>query len=153
MRRTPPLPLLAALLALGACASPGPLVPAGETSPVTFRNELSGVPDDAAAILEAATQGDLLRLKVQHGGGCRKHDYGLYVGTVFLESLPVQVHAKLAHDAHGDPCRALVGADLQFDLRPLRERYQQGSPGKGTIVIHLREPGPAGKTHSVRYTF
>jgi len=82
--------------------------------------------------------GDTLTLPIQYGGGCRVHRFGLLIDPAFRESHPVQVTARLAHDADGDLCRALLGQDLRFDLSPLRRRYQAAyGPGPGEIHILL----------------
>jgi hypothetical protein len=55
-----------------------------------------------------------------------------------MESFPVQVAARLAHDADGDPCRALLTSTLRFDLSPLRGHFEASyGPGRGTVVIGL----------------
>lgn len=149
------LALAAALLAAG-CASPtadggpeGPLlVIAGPSGTRTERM-------DPARILEARIEGDLLQLQVQYGGGCREHDFSLLHSGGFMESNPVQTRVTLAHDAHGDPCRALVGAQLRFDLTPLKQAFQRDYRQRsGIIVVHLHPPGgTTGAAATVRYTF
>lgn len=110
---------------------------------------------DPATIEEVRVEGDRLHLRVTFGGGCRQHDFGLRFERVFLESEPVQSVLRLAHDAHGDPCRALLGRDLEFDLGPLKELYREayGSPS-GTIDLRVYPPGGS-EPHPerVRYTF
>jgi hypothetical protein len=82
--------------------------------------------------------GDTLTLSIRYGGGCRVHRFALLVDSAFRESHPVQVSARLAHDADGDLCRALLSEDLRFDLAPLRRHYQEGyGPGPGAIAIFL----------------
>ena len=110
---------------------------------------------DPLEILEARIEGDLLHLQVRYGGGCREHDFSLLFSGAFMESEPVQTRVTLAHDAHGDPCRALVGSRLQFDLGPLRRAYQQQYGRRsGTIVVHVHAPGSSSAAAStVRYSF
>jgi hypothetical protein len=140
-------------LILISCSGRGPLALEETPSRAIFRQDLSTVPMDPASITGALVQGDQLLLQVRYGGGCAEHHFALYVLPIFMESEPVQVGAQLAHDAHGDACRALVGKELQFDLRPLKEAYQKAYSRNGTLVLRLREPGPAPSTVSVRYSF
>ena len=150
------IPALAAVLAcssLVSCASPGPLALTETPSRVLFRQDLSTVPNDQASIEEATVRDDQLLLRVRYGGGCAEHHFALYLAPVFMESEPVQVGAQLAHEANRDPCRALVGKELRFDLAPLKEAYRKAYARGGTVVIRLREPGPAPATVSVRYSF
>lgn len=109
----------------------------------------AGWPQDALAIESATVFGDTLRLTLRYGGGCRPHRIGLLLGNAFMESHPVQVHARLAHDAAGDMCKALLTRTQDFDLTPLKRRYRASyGAGAGVVVLNLaRYPG------SVRYTF
>jgi len=85
-----------------------------------------------------ALHDDTLTLSLQYGGGCRVHRFALLVDPAFRESHPVQVWARLAHDADGDMCHALISEDLQFDLGPLRRHYQAAyGSGPGVIAIVL----------------
>src|SRR4051794_25871404 len=71
-------------------------------------------PDDAAWPADPLTvesvriAGDTLIAAVLHGGGCREHDYRVVVSTIWMESFPVQVPARISHDSHGDVCKALL---------------------------------------------
>ncbi|MEM1125014.1 MAG: hypothetical protein AAGI71_00060 [Bacteroidota bacterium] len=77
---------------------------------------------DAYWIEEAGIEGDSLRLRVSHSGGCRTHTFALYsTGPVYFSD-PPQADVFLAHDADGDLCEALIGEDLAFDLTPLRNQ-------------------------------
>jgi hypothetical protein len=81
---------------------------------------------------------DTLEVAVQYGGGCAAHDFTLVVSPVFMESYPVQMTGSLAHDARGDPCRAIVGRQLRFDLSPLKEAYRRAyGIESDTIILHV----------------
>src|SRR5688572_15553703 len=78
----------------------------GSVSPNAFADGLVAVvqnvndpawPHDAVTIDSAVTREDTLHLVVQYGGGCRTHRFALLLGNAFMESHPVQVHARLAH--------------------------------------------------------
>ena len=109
----------------------------------------SAWPRDALTIESVIVIGDTLRLAVHYGGGCHPHRVALLLGNAFMESYPVQVHARLAHDAAGDMCKALVARTLDFDLTPLKRRYH-ASYGAGAAVVVLNLAGYSG---SVRYAF
>ncbi len=144
---------LAACLALLACSGSAPLAPAGDPSRVVLRETPSSASLDPASITRAAVRGDELVLEVTYGGGCAEHDFAVYVHPGFMESLPVQVRAQLTHDAHGDNCRALLGKELRFDLRPLKEVYQRAYSASGTVIVQLQAPGKASSTTPVTYSF
>jgi hypothetical protein len=106
-------------------------------------------PRDPFRLVAARIDGDSLRVTVQTGGGCARHVFRLSVAQAFLESLPVQVHAVLGHDAAGDRCRALLGGELAVSLAPLAEAYRSGYQARGgTILVRL-----AGWDGELRYTF
>jgi hypothetical protein len=109
----------------------------------------SAWPRDALTIDSVAVIADTLRLAVRYGGGCRPHRVALLLGNAFMESYPVQVHARLAHDAAGDMCKALVARTVDFDLTTLKRRYR-ASYGAGAAVVVLNLAGYSG---SVRYAF
>ncbi|HJU72787.1 MAG TPA: hypothetical protein VJ717_03505 [Gemmatimonadaceae bacterium] len=109
----------------------------------------AGWPHDQLTIDSATTNRDTLLLHVQYGGGCRTHRFALLIGSAFMESQPVQVHARVAHDAGGDMCKALLAKTLTFDLTPLKTRYHASyGGGAATIVINF-----VGQSVSVRYSF
>lgn len=106
-------------------------------------------PRDAVTVDSATVSGDTLHLLVRYGGGCRTHRFALLLGKAFMESHPVQVHVRLAHDADGDMCRALLSKTLSFDLTPLKTAYRESyGPGAATIVMNL-----VGHGRSIRYSF
>jgi len=136
------------LLALPGCISSSPAEPT---------DLLMGVTDDQVApalliprddprpwpfgpwtFVSHRVQGDTLSLEVRYGGGCREHRFALLIDPAFMESHPVQVAARLAHDADGDLCRALLTQTLRYDLTPLREHFTASyGPGRGAVVIGL----------------
>lgn len=146
---------VAACLALAACAgSPVVEPPAGGSAAVRVGSVPARLPSDPASVTSAAVHGDSLVLEVTFGGGCARHDFALYASGVWMESFPVQTPVSLAHDAHGDNCRALLSRELRFDLSPLADAYRRAYGGGGTLVLRLQEPGgPGAPVHAVRYSF
>jgi hypothetical protein len=98
--------------------------------------------DDPLTITSATIEGDTLHLVVTYGGGCMRHALQLIAETSWMESYPVQVRARVAHNAGGDPCEALVQRVLRFDLGPLKREYQRSyQTATGRIVLRLGGSG------------
>lgn len=122
--------------------------PAGDPPTVLVaEGESEAWPSDPVEIREASVRDDVLTLRVRYGGGCVEHDFALVVEEVFLESHPVQMPARLSHDAHGDLCRALVAATLRFDLAPVKEAYLSVyGADPGALILRLPD-------RRIRYPF
>jgi hypothetical protein len=104
-------------------------------------------PADPISIRSGRIENDTLFMVVTYGGGCQEHEYALIASNGWLESAPVQVHAFLAHDAKGDICKALKGADLKFDLTPARDAYRAlylRNGGSGEFIIVIRNSDLSG---------
>jgi hypothetical protein len=105
--------------------------------------------DDPLTIVSATVEGDSLLLIVTYGGGCTRHALQLISETAWMESYPVQVRARVAHNAGGDPCEALIRRVLHIDLTPLKHEYQRSYQTlSGRIVLRLE-----GYTGTVEYGF
>lgn len=106
-------------------------------------------PKDPLTIASALIEGDLLVVEVSYGGGCETHDIGLCWDGSFAESDPVQIWVDLSHDAHADPCDAIVQEQRTLDLEPEKLAWQQSYQSQhGTILIHLD-----GWDDALEYTF
>jgi len=140
-------PLAILLLALPGCISSSPAAPIDllmtaddQVAPALLvpRDDARPWPFDPWTFLSHRVEGDTLVLDVQYGGGCREHRFALLIDPAFMESHPVQVAARLAHDADGDLCRALLTRTLRYDLMPLREHLTASyGAGRGAVVIGL----------------
>jgi hypothetical protein len=96
-------------------------------------------PSDPVTIQGYAIVGDSLELAVTFGGGCRDHEFILLSDAAWMESYPVQVGLKLAHDANGDNCKALLSRTLRFDLSPLKEVYRSSYQStSGIMKLNIR---------------
>lgn len=114
---------------------------------------LQGFGADALQLHDARVDGGMLEVDVSWGGGCRVHDVDAVAWTGWMESHPVQVGVALAHDAHGDACKALVRRVLRFDLEPLRRAYVEAY-GSGPATLMLRVGAAAGgETRSLAFAF
>jgi hypothetical protein len=156
------LPAAACLLtamAGGAACSADPLayVPADETGMVSVvpSADASRYAHDQLTVDSARVREDRLHVFVTYGGGCADHDFAAVAHTGWMESEPVQLGLFIAHDAHGDPCYALLQRELTFDLDPVRRAYQaayQTSTGRLTLRISAgHAPTRIGTT--ARYEF
>lgn len=147
--------VIGALLLVTGCGGSGQLGPLDPLDTYLTTSLQAGVPPallvanddprpwpmDPWTYRSHALSGDTLTVSIQYGGGCRVHRFALLVDPAFRESHPVQVSARLAHDADGDLCRALISEDLRFDLGPLRRYYQEAygaGPGVITLVFEGR---------------
>jgi hypothetical protein len=109
----------------------------------------SARPRDPVTIDSARVTGDSLFAYVTHGGGCAQHSYQLVVSTIWMESFPVQVPARISHDANGDNCKALLRREVGFSLAPLADAYRRGyQQTSGSISLRL-----SGSNASLIYRF
>lgn len=93
---------------------------------------------DALTVGSVAIDGDTLRVTVTYGGGCQRHALQPIAETVWLESYPVQVYARISHNAAGDLCKALITRTLHVDLSPLKEEYRETyQTTAGRIALRL----------------
>ena len=96
-------------------------------------------PSDPVTVQGFTIRGDSLELAVSFGGGCRDHSFVLLSDAAWMESYPVQVGIKLAHDANGDHCKALLSRVLRFDLSPLKAAYSTAYQAtSGIIKLNIR---------------
>ena len=147
------LVVVACVLAVVACgggsASVAPNAIADGAVALVDNVSSTAWPSDPLSVESASITGDALQATVRFGGGCARHRIALLLGRAFMESFPVQVHARLTHDSGGDMCDALLTRTITFDLTPLKQRYLSAyGPGAATVVINL-----SGVPGSLRYSF
>ena len=93
------------------------------------------------------TDDGLLQLFTKRGGGCGEHRAALLVSRTFAESQPPLLRARIAHDAGGDMCDALISWRLDFDLAAVRQHYQATYGARaGALILDFA-------TRSITYTF
>jgi hypothetical protein len=129
---------------LMACASSSepeglPLTGTRESAVLVDDVNGPGWPADLITLDSAAITGDgRLRLFTRYGGGCADHHAALLVGRAFAESQPPMLRARVAHEANNDPCKALIARTLEFNLKPVRDHFQNAyNSGTGSVVIDL----------------
>lgn len=106
-------------------------------------------PSDPLTVEAARIVGDSLVATVAHGGGCRDHEYRLVISTTWMESFPVQVPARISHNANGDVCKALLRREVRVSLAPLAQAYRDAyKQTNGSISLRL-----AGSPSGLLYTF
>ena len=111
------------------------------------RYEIETRGDDAPAIRD-----NTLTITMSYSGGCEDHDFTLVAADAFMESYPVQLAVSVAHDAHGDRCRAYLTETYGFNLTPVKTLYQEAyQEDAGTIVLRLQ--GAPENVPDLIYTF
>ncbi len=135
--------LLVALIGLWAACS------AGTDPTVTRSDDLvlqvartfkpGRLPADPARITNARIEGHRLLMTVTHAGGCREHAFGVVTGPDFGDSNPPYALFRLAHEANGDACEALISRTISVDLRPIEAVMRR--LGARAVRFNLAEPG------------
>ena len=93
---------------------------------------------DPLTVSNAVISGNELTLDLESSGGCAMHLYGSCWDGAFLESEPVQVQMRVAHDDMDDPCDGIMSEQRTFDLSSLAEAFNEGYQANGgTILINL----------------
>jgi len=95
--------------------------------------DLGQVEKDPFQIVNAAIEGDVLRLTLSFGGGCEDHDFAFFSEGPVLESFPPGAMIRIFHDSHGDPCEALLQQSFELDLQLIR------SNSSDEVVVFLLE--------------
>lgn len=148
----PALPFLVALpllLALAACEdAAGPNLRAGGADEivVAFGQPTDAYPSDDWDLVSGELEGDTLVLRIQHAGGCRDHEYWLLAVDDWIrlpDAGPTPTYGvplRLAHEAHGDPCEALLSPTLRFGLGPLRAAFRSThGPGPARLLLQITD--------------
>ncbi|MGD9899892.1 MAG: hypothetical protein AB7T22_12275 [Calditrichaceae bacterium] len=110
--------------------------------------------EDPVSLEDVSMSGDTLKLEISYSGGCKEHEFLLYVSKDFAESYPVQASVYLSHNSNDDRCKALIRKDLCFNLSLLKEEYWKLYNDNGPIDLNLFAPGTT-DAHMplIRYSF
>ena len=109
---------------------------------VVFDNEsnIKKMKMDVYNLIDAKLiENDILSTVVSYSGGCEKHEFtlGAIPGMTNTYS-SLQANLVLGHENNGDTCKKIVRERLDFDLTPLKEKYQQVYGVKtGSIILQL----------------
>jgi hypothetical protein len=147
-----------AVVAAAACsADPVAYVPTHQVGLVSVAPSAdpSRYARDLLTVDSAHVREHHLHVFVSYGGGCADHDFAAVAHTGWMESEPVQLGIFIAHDAHGDPCRALLHSELTFDLDPVRRAYEGAyRTSTGRIILRI-SPGhdPSNVATTALYEF
>jgi hypothetical protein len=95
------------------------------TAPIQLKRDGSRVerPSDPYVLRAAAIMGTAMQLEVSYTGGCQRHRFDLVARDPIATVDGLQVELQLAHDGHGDNCKALIRQQLRFDLQPFITAY------------------------------
>lgn len=69
-----------------------------------------------------------LQIDVQYGGGCKTHEFMLYVDSILIDGDPPILNFTLLHNANDDLCKALVSETLVFDIQAVAQLHPGVSP-------------------------
>jgi hypothetical protein len=133
----------AAMILPAACSSPSGLSATRDTAVMVDDLNHPSWPTDRIVVDSATVIDDeRLRLYTSFGGGCQHHAFALLVDRAFMESNPPRLRTRVAHDARGDMCKAIVLQTLEVALQPVREHFHQSygtGPGSVVLLIDGRE--------------
>lgn len=134
-------PLFVLSIMLFGCKNNAPQVAKTEKEPskplsamraiITDPEVRIGEKDIDFTVTEWSVSGDTLIVGVQHGGGCREHDWKMYFNGAIMKSLPPQAVLQLQHLVKDgpDPCRSIIRETLKFNLTSLK------SVANGKLVV------------------
>lgn len=91
---------------------------------------------DPCFIEHAATSGHRLTARVLYAGGCATHRFDLLEDHASGRTELLVIDLLLAHDAMGDPCKAIVREELTFDLSTLEDKHHSDLTN-GHVKIRL----------------
>lgn len=101
----------------------------------------------------ASIDGDVLGVGVQYSGGCEEHEFFLYGPTTIPDGDPANITLFLIHESNKDFCEALISETRQFDLTPLKNRWQEvRGETSGEISINIHD-AHTGIVRNVLYSF
>ncbi|MCF8257501.1 MAG: hypothetical protein K9J06_08115 [Flavobacteriales bacterium] len=126
------IPILLSIFVLFGCKNSGSQTATAEKEPAAKKPVMREIITDSSVRISEKdidftvtrwdVTGDTLTVGVQHGGGCREHDWQMYFNGAVLKSLPPQAVLQLQHKVKDgpDPCRSIVRETLKFNLSSLR---------------------------------
>jgi hypothetical protein len=89
----------------------------------------------------AFVSGNILNLKVNYSGGCKKHFFQLNTNGAFSKSMPVQLPLYLDDTVKTDNCREFKEELIKFDIGKLKH------PSEKKIILKLTDG------HAITYSY
>ena len=103
-----------------------------------FQNEsqMKKMKMDAFTLIEAQVENDTLSVVVSYSGGCEKHEFslGAVFGSINGDHRPV-ANLVLGHENNGDTCKKILRERLDFNLSPLKKKFQKVYGVKANSMI------------------
>ncbi|MBU0710336.1 MAG: hypothetical protein ABIJ40_00265 [Bacteroidota bacterium] len=87
---------------------------------------------DAFSIDTAYVKGKTIYLDILYTGGCKEHDFNLYITGPIIKTNPPGCDIYLSHDSRMDSCTKEISTILKYDLSPL-DKYDED---KLILFIH-----------------
>ena len=93
---------------------------------------------DAYNFNSATIEGDTLTVSVSYGGGCETHEFTLLAEPAFMEDGPfgTAIGISIVHNSNLDMCEAWLTESYDFDLTPIKKKYQE-QYNKDAGSVHL----------------
>ncbi len=84
--------------------------------------------NDMFSINNIVLTSHFLKIDVNYGGGCKTHEFILYVDSILTDGDPPILNFTLLHNANDDACKALVSETLVFDIQAVTQLHPGMSP-------------------------
>ena len=95
---------------------------------------------DTYTFNSAIIEGDTLTVSVSYGGGCETHEFTLFAEPELFPALPgglPMLGISIAHNANSDMCEAWLTESYDFDLTPIKNKYQEELGMQGAILLSI----------------
>ena len=95
---------------------------------------------DTYTFNSAIIEGDTLTVSVSYGGGCETHEFTLFAEPELFPPLAgglPMLGISIAHNANGDMCERWVTESYDFDLTPIKNKYQEELGMQGAILLSI----------------
>ncbi|MBD3298024.1 MAG: hypothetical protein GF341_05160 [candidate division Zixibacteria bacterium] len=95
---------------------------------------------DHFSLTSMSVQNDSVRIGLMYSGGCKEHQFALFMRPGFIKTNPAQVELYLQHDDQGDPCRTVstvVTDTLSFHIAPIQTHYANTFGSIDNVLLDL----------------
>ena len=95
---------------------------------MAFDQKIDELPSDQLIINDVTIEDGCIYINLGYSGGCKEHEIELVQMPLFCGTPPIpDPMFYLTHDANGDLCEAFITEELQYDLKPLKNQYPEGT--------------------------